>query len=752
MALNTHYSGRLVKAVKRTVEKAAGRSGKFYEIFNRHGFFDVNDENNGLTKEQREQVPVQNQTRFTQFSNALAEMFAFVLGDENYGLLTNDTQNILDMLDIRSSANASQIGAVGNGLQSMNWLPVIGTQLSGIDGTRRVMEAQTIASMGSSPFNPDLVPPIAIGLDGIPPGVANVYKPGFFQPNFDFLYKLEPIKSAKFYTTGDGKLRIGANIVLSGGGNKQDLYLKNIFSVVSTDKNLNPVGDVKGGVTSDQYEIIKLAASSNSSVIDPNSPSYNANIADFRLTDAQIQSSYFKYVDTKLWSPITNRQNWAHGHWGALTNNACPEYVKTAVCSYLWTNGLAIESNKSDISAFISYCLTLGMYYLTGYQYNVKMYGISGFDKILDANKNKVDASGELIAQYGLPKDTNKANRYFTWIADFLVRVTSNTNGEEVGKAIRERRVAEANLIYKGVGLPTITFGDSLTQLPYEHTEAGLKDRLFDKIVAARIYRYDNKGTPGGANSDGSLSKPENSSTKISYGAEANAESLSDISVNVIKYLCESAGVTSAYITSTYRAPQDQVRAMFNNLQANKTRDLYGSKTPAPSGSRGRAVVNRYYTEKRALGFSDSQPVTGEDNIAKVKAAMLDQINKEGAETISKHSSDYNIIQAVDVSPKLLEPKNKAAVFEAVCNQAVKDGILRAFLIPKKDPAYHMEIWQPASRNGQPFTGGAVNNVLPDKQFVLNNPNYSKSSSWIAPLSKDHIYAQAKTASDADQS
>lgn len=370
----------------------------------------------------------------------------------------------------------------------------------------------------------------------------------------------------------------------------------------------------------------------------------------------------------------------------------------------------------------------------------------------MDVNKNKVDADGEMIAQYGLPKDSSKANRYFTWIADFLVRFTSNTNGEEIGKAIRERRVSEANLIYKGVGLPTIKFGDSLTQLPYEHTEAGLKDRKFDKIVAARIYRYDNKGSPGGANNDGSLSKPESASTTISYGAESNKSSLSDISVNVIKYLCESAGVTSAYITSTYRAPQDQVRSMFNNLQANKTRDLYGSKTPAPSGSRGRAVVNRYYTEKRALGFGDTEPVTGKDNIATVKAAMLDQINREGAERISKHSSNYNIIQAVDISPKLLEPKNKAAVFEAVCTQAVKDGILRAFLIPKKDPAYHIEIWQPASSNGQPFTGGAVNNVLPDKLFTLNNPNYTKSTAWTAPLSKDHIYAEAKTAADADQS
>ena len=92
--MNTHYSGRLAKAIERTLKKAEGREGKFYEIFNSHGYYDVNDENNGLTKEQREQVPVENQTRFTQFSNAIADMFRFALADGEYGLLTKDMQNI----------------------------------------------------------------------------------------------------------------------------------------------------------------------------------------------------------------------------------------------------------------------------------------------------------------------------------------------------------------------------------------------------------------------------------------------------------------------------------------------------------------------------------------------------------------------------------------------------------------------------------------------------------------------------------
>ena len=63
MALSSHYSGRMANAIRRTHDLATARSGKFYSILNTYGFYDVNDTNNGLTKEQREQVPIENQTR-----------------------------------------------------------------------------------------------------------------------------------------------------------------------------------------------------------------------------------------------------------------------------------------------------------------------------------------------------------------------------------------------------------------------------------------------------------------------------------------------------------------------------------------------------------------------------------------------------------------------------------------------------------------------------------------------------------------
>src|SRR5574343_1029824 len=380
MPLNTHYSGRLDKAIKRTYDASKGRDGQFYSILNKYGFYDVNDPNNGLTQEQREQVPVINQTRMSQLSTAIAYMFLYFLSDGEQGVVTTDMQDIVDKLDIRGSANSAQINAIGNGISAISQGPL--TPLQSINASRQMAEAQTTSVMGSSPFNADLIPPIAIGLDGLPVSIANTFQSGFFQPNWDFLYQQEPVKSTKFYFSGDGKCKLGANITLDQGSGRRDLFIKNIFAVNAVDKNLQPLVDVKCGLTAEQYDIVRSAA-----VLSEANILSDSKYSNFTINDAQVQASFFRYVQSTLWDVINNRQNWAHSHWGALTHNSCPEYVKTAICSFLWTNGLTIDPSKSSEAGFISYCVTMGVYYLTGYKYPVSLYGISGVDKILDADR-----------------------------------------------------------------------------------------------------------------------------------------------------------------------------------------------------------------------------------------------------------------------------------------------------------------------------------------------------------------------------
>lgn len=755
--MNTHYSGRLTKAIERTLKKAEGREGKFYEIFNSHGYYDVNDENNGLTKEQREQVPVEDQTLFTELSNAIADMLRFVLADGEYGIITKDMQNIVDKLDVRSSANNAQLNAVGSGLAGMAGTPL--AALAAIDASRRVMDAQTTSVMGTNPFNADLIPPIPIGLDGLPVSIANVFKPGFFQPNWDFLFQQEIFKSNKFYNIGDDKMRIGCNILLDQGGDNRNLFLKHIFSVNTTDKNLTPIGDVKGGLSAEEYDV--LTGASTLSATTALGENGTESIKDFRLTDAQVQASFFKYVQIKLWGAIVNKSNWAHSHWGPLTHNSCPEYVKSAVCSFLWTNGLAIEVNKSDESAYISYCLSMGIYYLTGFQYKLALSPINGFDKIISASGENIavedavlgvdyiaDPSGSnsIILLNGVPKNKDIANRYFTWIADILLRMTASTNGEITDINIRKRRVSEANLIYKGLGYPSVKYGGSLKELDYFHTEAGLKERRFDEFMSSAILRYPNEGVAGGTGPSNSLSEPEASAVVIKYDSGIRSDVVTDLTLNVIRSICVAAGVTEINITSTYRAPESQARVMFNNLQTGHRINYL-----AP----GRSVNDMYDSKKAEYGIAYASPINTETQKIETKAAMAQQIRDVGAYKVSKHAADPNVLQAIDISPTRMVPISRVLSFRSVCLQYKKDGNLKAFLGPKpygpgKDPAFHLEVWQ--NEKAPPFSSGAVvNDAMPEEQFSMSNPNLLKSSAWINPIAKDHIDLTNTTSLIEDQ-
>ena len=57
------------------------------------------------------------------------------------------------------------------------------------------------------------------------------------------------------------------------------------------------------------------------------------------------------------------------------------------------------------------------------------------------------------------------------------------------------------------------------------------------------------------------------SKVSVSYGASANKASVKDSAELVIKEILATAGETSCTITSTARTPEDQARAMYNNLE-----------------------------------------------------------------------------------------------------------------------------------------------------------------------------------------
>lgn len=753
MPLNGHFTGRIDRAVKRTIEKAAGRDGKFYEIFNKYDFYDVNDSNNNLTIEQRAQVPRENQTRYTQFSTAIAEMFAFVLADTEYGVLTKDVQGIVDKIDIRASANKASMDAMGNVFKASASVPVIGQILASAEASGKAMESLTTSVMGTSPFNADLIPPIALGFPGLPAGLANVYKPGFFQPNWDFMYEHESGKSNSLWLGPDNYYRLGANISLYEGGERYQLFMKNIWGVTGADKNLNPVGDTMGGLSPDDYDFLKTIAPiiGGLGVQDPPTEDQE-RVSEFTITDDQMRNSFYRYVQLKLWDVINNRRNWAHGHWGQLTHNAMPESVKTAVSSYIWTVGLALDPEKNSEASLISYCSQIGLCYLVGYQYAVEVWGIPGVNKKLDNSGAIVDIPvGTLdLCLNGVPKDADIAKRYFTWVADLLVRSTNNSSGDEIAKPLRQRRINEANLIYRSQGQPTIAFGTAISTLPYFHQSNGLNERGFQYIVNAEYNRYKNDGAPGGQATDGGIQQPESLTSTIEFSSTAEPSVINTGFLNFLRSVMDEAGVTYAKITSTIRKPADQSRAMFNNLQNGKDVGYADSKR----GTKGFGATKLYYDTKRNLegqltqAYSRNKPITNQKDIDYVKNAMTAYIQNETDEgrLVSKHCANFTELQVVDVSPNTMRPQSRKAAFESIMHQKKKQKIIRNFLTPPRDPAYHIEMYvSPKEGRGSTsdYDTTFPNSVLPSVAFdVKSNTNLNSWSSWLAPLSKDYLLNQ----------
>lgn len=756
MPLNGHFSGRLDRAVRRTIEKATGRDGKFYEIFNKYNFYDVDDPNNNLTVEQRAQVPRENQRRFTQFSSAIAEMFQFVLSDTEYGLLTKDVQNIVDKLDIRSSSNKASMDAMGNVFKSSASVPVVGQILAGAETASKAVESLTTTVMGLNPFNPDLIPPISIGFPGLPSGVSNTFKPGFFQPNWDFIYEQESGKSNSLWLGPDNYYRLGANISLYEGGERFQLFLKQIWGVTGVDRNLNPTGDVKGGLSADEYNLLKEIAPIAGGVGFQEEPTeLQQRVSEFTITDDQMRNSFYRYVQLKLWNVINNRKNWAHGHWGQLTHNSIPEYVKTAICSYIWTVGLALDPDKNSEASLISYCSQIGLCYLVGYQYKLEIWGIEGINKKLDENGNVVDIEKNTLdfCEFGVPKDEDIARRYFTWVADLLVRSTNNSSGDEIALPLRKRRINEANLIYRGQGQPTIQFGQQISSLPFFHQRGGLLDRKFDEIVNAQFKRYKNEGAPGGEGENGTIQQPEAFKSKLEFGADESV--ILPGTKNFVRSVMDQAGVTYGYVTSTIRRPNDQARAMFNNLQNGNVIN-YSSKA---NKNKGWGATLLYFSEKKRLGYSRNQKVTGND-IDTIKSAMTDYIANENnsGRLVSKHCGEPSELQVMDISPKAMRPQSRRSAFVAIMRQFQKSGInpgdrplVRNFITPEEgDPAYHVEIF---IETAQQFATSFPNAILPTEPFdVRGNTNLNSSSAWLAPLSKDYILVQESSGNDGNGS
>jgi len=721
---NGHFAGKIKRFVDDAVGKAQGTEGSLYKIMNSHGFYDVADENNGLADWQRASVPEYNQHRISDLCDAIAEMIGDMLSNDEYGILYPKLDGIVGKLDLNATKNASQLDVVGG---------VLGGLTGGASETaRQGMGNLTAILMGGFAYDPDILPPIALNLPGLPLDFANAYQAGSFPADWTFLYDHETVKSPTYYAADDGSVAIGAGIKLNTGGNMRQRVMKLIFSVPDVDENGLPKGDAYGGVSVEDFNKMYEVSDKQYDEIKDNDD------LKVKLDDVQMQLSFFRMVQLMVWGAIKNPDNWAYLHWGCLTHNACPTAVKTAVCSFLYTNGFAVDPNVSPSTGFLSYCVNVGMAYLTGTdrpQYLFLLPGMSFKNdkgevyKVAEDDERAYKANTE---NSGVPVDKDLANLHFTLAADILSHLTYGSNPN--AKELRQRRVDEANLIYNYVGLPTMKFGDAI--IPNELNANAMDKRGFGKLMNAKIKVFPNSN---------STLPLDTKNCKIVNWAEKGANELSDITITTIRYILAKAKLPGIVVTSVYRSPETQANTMFANRQKEN------GGISVNYGPRGREVDQAYTDVSERVNGGKCYRIDDPAAQKEAKQKMTDvcyRFLNEGT-PVSNHGYDQSKVQAVDLGPSSSKQYFKYSDqdmmrMHVACWDAYQEGYLRCYLGPKeyggqkiKDPAFHIEVWQDPNKKHPTGEGGGA--TMPSVVCQNDDANLKNKNTW------DMVYVSDQT-------
>ena len=738
-----HFNGRLKDAIKTAAEKARGQDGAFYNILKTYKFYDVADTDNGLTDWQRAGVPEANQHRMSALCNAVADMFVDFLSNDEYGVMTTSLEGIITKLDQRAAQTAGEMDVVGGALGGLTG--------GASESARQALSSAIAAAMAGNKFDPDVLPPITIGLNGLPISLANYYKPGFVQPNWPFLYEHESRKEPGFYD-GDSGLMLGPGIPMSLGGNAKILVLKAIFAVPTVDDKGNPVGDVDGGITEEQLESIKGAMDKNSVA------ELTDDEKNFTLTDEQMRAAYFRYIDIVLWDALCNKNNWAYLHWGIMSHNSMPEPIKTAICSFLKTNGLALDANINSPAAMISYCLNIGMAYLIGRNRPVTIVGIPG--QKLKGIREKGSKEVSDVTEYGtavryeggVPKDPALAKLHFTYIADILIHLTNGS--AENDTELRKRRVDEANLIYQYCGYSKVDYGTTPALISSDFKADAMERRGFLELMKSTVYVFPNKsgnyGTGGNVKIEMQTKNVDPDGTRLQPRSKL-----------FLQWLGGQLGVDTIQVASLVRDPENQGRVMADNWHRIPPKRI-------GYGKGGRAVNQVYidwaashdHTEvsippKRRLPYDNAFRVTDADypTVKQMMKKKAVDVFNEGIR-LSNHCCDPTKYQAIDISVTHLSKYGKEVCDRAavICKDAKQRKMLQGLILPDgwgsppahtNEPALHVEIDPTRTDPPIPVAGEDPDSLAPnpdsDVAILVQNENLTNKASLDAVFVKDNV-------------
>ena len=163
---------------------------------------------------------------------------------------------------------------------------------------------------------------------------------------------------------------------------------------------------------------------------------------------------------------------------------------------------------------------------------------------------------------------------------------------------------------------------------------------------------------------------------RVNFGANANQGAVSAGMLDIVKDGLRAAGASTGTITSTARTPADQARAMFQNIQNTGTAEqfrLYGAA--------GDAVIQRYIDETDGLTAQEIR-----DQAATIQAEMVEEINEQGPENVSRHCGDPAVRTVVDVSYNSFNANNRGLFRTAV------SGRVTRIIDEPRNNCFHLEL------------------------------------------------------------
>ena len=181
--------------------------------------------------------------------------------------------------------------------------------------------------------------------------------------------------------------------------------------------------------------------------------------------------------------------------------------------SYIYNHGVDLNTT-TPYSAFISYCIKMAVYHMTGNPYPTIITQIGsvtdGMKIIADAYNPSLPLTGSTLYSIGaeqkpvvvesIPVSYDASMLYYSLVADLISRrMYDHIDDPELRMKLRSRRIAEGNLIYSDVvgASAMVKFQMAPSTIPDYQSLSALSDRLFDHLINGVVYGYANGGSDG---------------------------------------------------------------------------------------------------------------------------------------------------------------------------------------------------------------------------------------------------------------